>query len=94
MIDMVRDYTAIALGSAQATTSRIAHAGRVGVEQVNALVAEQLADPPGAAVVRRVVRSHEEIGERVHAEAEDEIRALREQVARLERMITGLRGDR
>ncbi len=94
MIDIVRDYTAIALGSAQATASRIAQTGRVGVEQVNALVAEQLADPPGAGVVRHVVRSHEVLGERVHTEVEDEIRALREQVARLERMIAGLRGDR
>ncbi|MGB7980509.1 MAG: hypothetical protein WCF36_06910 [Candidatus Nanopelagicales bacterium] len=94
MIDIFRDYTAIGMGSAQATTSRIVQTGRAGVDQVHALVSEQWADPPGAAVVRQVVRSHEALGARVHTEVEDEIRALREQVARLERMIAGLRGDR
>ncbi len=94
MIDIVKDYTAIARGNVQSTRSRIARTSRTGVQQVHALISEQLADPPGAGVVRQVVHSHEVLGERVHSEVEDEIRALREQVARLERMIAGLRGDR
>ncbi len=94
MIDIVKDYTAIAIGNAQSARNRIADTSRAGVEQVHAIMAEQLADPPGAGVVRQVVRSHEALGERVHNEVDDEIRVLREQVARLERMIAGLRGER
>lgn len=94
MIDIVRDYTAIVVGNTQATANWIAKTGRAGVQQVNGAVCEHLADPPGAGVLRHVVRSHEAIGERVHSEVDDEIRALRDQVARLERKIAGLRGDR
>jgi polyhydroxyalkanoate synthesis regulator phasin len=108
MIDIIRDYTAIGMGSAQATTSRVlgaAHSGALWVTtwghpeeatdhpQPAPSLIGSVARAPGALVAH----VQGEIGcvvERLGLVSEAEVRALRQQVQRLERHITDLRGDR
>jgi len=108
VIDIVRDYAAIGLGSAQATTANV-----VGAAQSGALwVAtwghpEPSGDHPDSrpTIVGSVARAPRALSDHVHAEldrvvqrlglvSEAEVRALRQQVQRLERHIGDLRGDR
>ena len=108
MIDIIRDYTAIGVGSAQATTARF-----VGAAHDGALWAatwgrpETLSEGPGGDVslVGAVARApgalmahiQDQCGrvvERLGLVSEAEVRALRAQVQRLERHLSDLRGDR
>ena len=108
MIDIIRDYTAIGMGSAQATTTKVMGAAQVGVLWVTTWGhPESAREHPEAeidllgAVVRapRALATHvqgecDRMVERLGLVSESEVRALRTQVQRLERHIGDLRGDR
>ena len=108
MIDIVRDYTAIGLGSAQATTARV-----VGAAQSSTHWLASWGDPvpagdhpeSRAGLVGSMARAPQALSAHVQSEVdrvverlglvtEAEVRALRQQVQRLERHIGDLRGDR
>jgi polyhydroxyalkanoate synthesis regulator phasin len=108
VIDIVRDYTAIGIGSTQATANRVVGTVHAGVDRVGTWGhPEQASDPtethrglvgsvvhaPGALVVH-VQRQIDGMVERLGLVSEAEVRALRQQVQRLERHISDLRGDR
>lgn len=108
MIDIVRDYAAIGLGSAQAATANVVGAAQSGARWVTAWGRpEPAADHSDAhatllgAVTRtpQALSTHiqgeiERVVERLGLVSEAEVRALRHQVQRLERHIGDLRGDR
>lgn len=115
MIDIVRDYTAIGIGSTQATANRVVGAAHAGAEWVTTWGRpepasdrpESASDHPephpgligsvvGApgALIAHVQRQIDSIVERLGLVSEAEVRALRQQVQRLERHISDLRGDR
>ena len=108
MIDIVRDYTAIGIGSTQATANRVVGAAHASADWVGTwgLPAQAGEHPephpslvgsviriPGA-LVAHVQRQIEDMVERLGLVSEAEVRALRQQVQRLERHISDLRGDR
>ncbi len=108
MIDIVRDYTAICLGSAQATTAKVVGGAQTGVHWVTTWGRpESVGDPAEspATHIAAVARAPRAISAHVQGEvdrmvgrlglvSEAEVRALRQQVQRLERRIGDLRGDR
>jgi len=108
VIDIVRDYTAIGVGSAQATTAKVVGAAQSGALWVTTWGhPEAPADDPdnrptlvgSVARAPRALSAHvqgeiERVVERLGLVSEAEVRALRHQVQRLERHIGDLRGDR
>jgi hypothetical protein len=108
VIDIVRDYTAIGLGSAQATTAKVVGAAHSSVQWVTtlghpaptgghaesrpSLVASVVHVP--MALSAQLQSEIDCIVERLGLVSETEVRALRNQVQRLERHIGDLRGDR
>ena len=108
MIDIVRDYTAIGIGSTQATTNRVVGAAHASAEWVTTWGhPEQASDHPEphpsligsvarvpGALVAHMQRQIDGVVERLGLVSEAEVRALRQQVQRLERHISDLRGDR
>jgi hypothetical protein len=108
VIDIVRDYTAIGVGSVQATTIRVLDAAHSSAQWVTSRgrpeqAAEdsepsagplgRLARAPGA-LVAHVQGEIDRVVHRLGLVSEAEVRALRQQVQRLERRISDLRGDR
>lgn len=109
VIDMVRDYVWIGLGSVQATTTRALAAGRSGGGQL--LAAATPPNPPrnpaegmelaraalasGCGVVSDVMGADLEgvIG-RLGLVKKSELIAVRQQIHRIERRMTDVRGDR
>jgi len=108
VIDIVRDYTAIGIGSTQATANRVVGAAHASAQWVttwgNPEQANDHPEPqrglvgsvvraPGA-LIAHVQRQIDGMVERLGLVSEAEVRALRQQVQRLERHISDLRGDR
>lgn len=106
MIDIVRDYTSIGIGSAQATTNRVLGVAHSSAQWVITWGhPERAGDSSDASLIGSVIRAPWVILAHVQAEidravervglvSEAEVRALRHQVQRLERHIADLRGDR
>lgn len=108
MIDIVRDYAAIGLGSAQAATANIMGVAQSGARWATSWVhLEPAVEDPDqhASLLGTVVRTPQALSthmqgeidrlvERLGLVSEAEVRALRHQVQRLERHISDLRGDR
>jgi hypothetical protein len=108
VIDIVRDYTAIGMGSAQATTNRVLGAAHSSAQWMRTWGhPEMAAEPAGSNVslIGSAVRAPRALAGHARAEidcvvqrlglvSEAEVRALRQQVQRLERHISDLRGDR
>jgi polyhydroxyalkanoate synthesis regulator phasin len=108
VIDIVRDYTAIGIGSTQATANRVVGAAHTGAHLVTTWGhPEQASDHTGTrptligsvvgvpgALIAHVQRQIDGVVERLGLVSEAEVRALRQQVQRLERHISDLRGDR
>jgi polyhydroxyalkanoate synthesis regulator phasin len=108
VIDIVRDYTAIGMGSAQATTNRVLGAAHSSAQWMRTWGHGEQAGKPAEShvgLVGSVVRAPKALVSRAQAEvdcvverlglvSEAEVRALRQQVQRLERHISDLRGDR
>jgi polyhydroxyalkanoate synthesis regulator phasin len=108
VIDIVRDYTAIGIGSTQATANRVVGAAHASADWASTWGHPERAGEhpePRPGVVGCVVRApgvlvahaqHQIDGmvERLGLVSEAELRALRQQVQRLERHISDLRGDR
>ena len=108
VIDIIRDYTAIGLGTAQATTDRVVGAGRDGLSRVSGW--GQSPDDDGSeastgellGTITRVPtlvvgRAHGELGRAVDLlglASNAEVRALRAHVQGLERRVSDLRGER
>ena len=108
MIDIVRDYAAIGVGSVQAASARAVGAGRAGAERVGALGVDARALgsrpealTPGAALSR----SREILGSLVGGDVDSligrlglvkrsELNAVRQQMHRLERRLGEVRGER
>ena len=108
MIDILKDYTAIGVGSAQATTAKVVGAAQFGAlwvatgGQPQALsehpdaevgLAGALVRAPGA-LAGHIQQRCDRVVDRLGLVSEAEVRALRAQVQRLERHISDLRGDR
>ncbi len=107
VIDIIRDYTAIGLGTAQATTDRVVGAGRDGMSRVSGwgLADDDAPEASGAQLFGTITRvptlmvnrAHGELGravERLGLASNAEVRALRQHVAGLERRVGDLRGER
>jgi polyhydroxyalkanoate synthesis regulator phasin len=108
MIDIVRDYTAIGVGSAQATTNRVLGSAHAGAQWLSAWGHPEQAGghpEPRPSLIGSVARAPRSLAahvqgdidcvvERLGLVSEAEVRALRHQVQRLERHINDLRGDR
>ena len=103
MIDIIRDYAAIGMGTAQATSNRIVGVSRAGVGHAlawsSSTLAEVQQDPIGT-----VTQGPTALAARVHSELDravgrvgyvsgEEVRALRLQVQKMERRIAEMRGD-
>ena len=103
MIDIIRDYAAIGMGTAQATSNRVVGVSRAGVGHALAWTSSTLADvsqdPVGtvtqgpAVLVSRVHSELDRAVGRVGYVSGEEVRALRLQVQKMERRIAELRGD-
>ncbi len=107
VIDIIRDYTAIGLGTAQATTDRVVGAGRDGLSRVSGwgLADDDAPEASGAELLGTITRvptlmvnrAHGELGRAVEwlgLASNAEVRALRQHVAGLERRVGDLRGER
>jgi putative NADPH-quinone reductase len=108
VIDIVRDYTAIGRGSAQASVNRVRGAAHSGVRWVTTWGhPEHEGDHPDQhlGLMGSVARAPRSLAAHVQAEVDclverlglvtdAEVRALRQQVQRLERHLSELRGDR
>lgn len=104
MIDMVRDYTAIGVGTLQATTARIAGVGR-GTAQLVASAPDptgsfRVFDPRVQLSVLHDVGRHllsgdlEAVISRIGLAKKSEVTAVRAQLQRLERRVADGRGER
>jgi polyhydroxyalkanoate synthesis regulator phasin len=108
VIDIVRDYTAIGIGSTQATANRVVGAAHASAQWVTTWgepgqatdhpepqrgLVGTVVQAPGA-LIAHVQRQIDSMVERLGLVSEAEVRALRQQVQRLERHISDLRGDR
>jgi hypothetical protein len=108
MIDIVRDYTAIGMGGAQAATNRVLGAAQASAHRVRSWgypggtgdhpdappsLVGWVARAPGA-LVAHARGEIDCLVERLGLVSETEVRTLRQQVQRLERHISDLRGDR
>ncbi len=108
MLDIVRDYTAIAVGNAQAGTARVLEAG-VGTAERIASVGSRVGvlDEPGQlldprASVERVRRAagfvrqadRDKVIHHLGLVKRSELHAVRMQLQRVERLLSDARGDR
>jgi hypothetical protein len=104
VIDIIRDYTAIGMGAAQATGGRVVSAGLTGagsaVAWTASTVAEIRQDPLGS-----VGRAPTMVATHVHGGLDRaagwmgsasgaQVRALRRHVGQVEQRLAGLRGER
>lgn len=106
VIDIIRDYTAIGLGTAQATTDRVVGAGRDGLSRVSGWgPTDDAPEASGAELLGTITRMPTVMVNRAHGElgravewlglaSNAEVRALRQHVAGLERRVGDLRGER
>lgn len=109
MIDIARDYAAIAMGTSQATTARVAstaHSAILGAAwTIRPTVAAEDRPSGGLGVGRAVARVRGLAGDVLHAQAdrvagllglvsESEVTVLQQRIHRLERRIADLRSDR
>ena len=107
VIDIIRDYTAIGLGTAQATTDRVVGAGRDGLSHMSGwgLTDDDAPEASGADFLGTITRVPNVMVNRAHGElgravewlglaSTAEVRALRAHVAGLERRVSDLRGER
>ena len=102
MIDIVKDYTAIGVGTAQATATRIAGIGRGGVGLVSGEDASLrvLVDPRAQAQLLRgivdtvLAGDVEKVIHKVGLAKRSEVNAVRVQLQRIERILADTRGDR
>jgi hypothetical protein len=107
VIDIVRDYLAIGMGSAQAVTAEVAGAGRAGVSRLSALV--DLPEPSASLVAAdpRVVLGRgrdalvglrttdlDALASRLGLAKKSEVHAVRQQLHRLERRLSEVRRER
>lgn len=108
MIDIVRDYSAIGMGTAQAATARVLGVGRGAVEGITSLAQVELpalrgplSEAPRAAaghgrdVLRGVVAGDVDgVINRLGLVKKSELQAVRLQLHRLERRLGEVRGER
>lgn len=107
MIDMVRDYTAISLGTAQAASARVAAAGRDAIGVVTGLRSVDLSPPQppvfdprtqlavGREVARGVLSGDlDAVISRIGLAKKSELNAVLAQLQRLERRLGDGRTDR
>lgn len=109
VIDMVRDYAAIGVGTAQATTTRAVVVGRAGVDRLTSLGRSDtvaLPAPVGSLSPREAVgRGREAVSGilsgdvdsligRLGLAKKSELHAVRQQIHRLERRLGEVRGER
>ncbi len=109
MIDMVRDYAAISVGTAQATTTRAVGVGRAGVDRLTSVGRSDTAalrGPMGSLSPRAAVdRGREAVSGvlggdvdgvigRLGLAKKSELHAVRQQIHRLERRLGEVRGER
>lgn len=110
MIDIVRDYAAIGMGTAQAATGRVVRVGRTAVDHVielgstqSAALGQQFTDRPSAGQVAergRVLLAGivnpdiDGLVTRLGLAKRSELNAVRQQMHRLERRLGEVRGDR
>lgn len=109
MIDIVRDYAAIGVGTVQATTTRAVGVGRAGVDRLTGLghVDTRLVPPsreslsPRAAVTRGrdavtglLGGDVDSLIGRLGLVKKSELHAVRQQIHRLERRVGEVRGER
>ncbi len=110
MIDIVRDYAAIGMGTAQAATGRVVRLGRAGVDRAiavgtaqSATLGEQISERPSLGEAAQ--RGRELLAGLVNPDVDglihrlglakgSELHAVRQQMHRLERRIGEARGDR
>lgn len=107
MIDIVRDYLAIGLGSAQAVTAEVAGAGQAGARRISALVdlpepsvTLAAADPRVVlgwgwdAIVGLRATDLDTLAGRLGLAKKSEVNAVRQQLQRLERRLSEVRRER
>ena len=107
MIDIVRDYVSIGMGSVQAVTAEVAGAGRAGVNQVAAQLGAAGdvlggARPEGESVIavgRGLLDSLRQadldaVASRLGLAKKSEVHAVRQQIQRLERRLGEDRRER
>jgi polyhydroxyalkanoate synthesis regulator phasin len=107
VIDIVRDYAAIGMGSAQAVTAEVAGAGRAGARRVSSLVDLQaigsaVANPDPRSVAARGREALtglrgtdlDTVASRLGLAKKSEVHAVRQQIHRLERRLGEVRRDR
>lgn len=106
MIDIVRDYASIGMGTTQAATSRVVGAGRSGVERIAGLAGHGPAGWAEQVGPREALeRGREVVGSVLHADLDglvarlglvkkSELNAVRMHVQRLERRLGEVRGER
>ncbi|HEX6888870.1 MAG TPA: hypothetical protein VF143_12260 [Candidatus Nanopelagicales bacterium] len=109
MIDIVRDYAAIGMGTAQAATTRVAGVGRDAVEAVVGLAQVDPASLPlpsvtvdpramasqGRDAVRGLLAGDVDgVINRLGLVKKSELHAVRAQLHRLERRLGDVRGER
>jgi hypothetical protein len=107
VIDIVRDYLAIGMGSAQAVTTEVAGAGRAGVTRLSAIVelpdpglSLAVADPRtvlgwGRAAVGGLRSTDlDALASRLGLAKKSEVHAVRQQLHRLERRLSDVRRER
>ena len=110
MIDIVRDYASIGMGTAQATTSRVVGVGRAGVARVAAfgpldpaslgrslesrLTAREAVGRGRGAVGGLLGADVDGVVNRLGLAKKSELHAVRQQLQRLERRLGEVRGER
>jgi hypothetical protein len=107
VIDIVRDYVAIGMGSAQAVTAEVAGAGRAGATRISSLVdlsgvgsALSSPDPRSVAVRGRDALAGlrgtdlDAVASKLGLAKKSEVHAVRQQIHRLERRLGEVRRDR
>jgi polyhydroxyalkanoate synthesis regulator phasin len=109
VIDIVRDYAAIGMGTAQAATTRVAGVGREAIGAVVGLAQVDTASlpMPNVQVDARAVASHgrdavrgllagdvDGVINRLGLAKKSELNAVRVQLHRLERRLGDVRGER
>lgn len=108
VIDIVRDYSAICRGTTRATTNRVlgaasasvlwvstgGHPERAGVQSEDEVSLSAAVTGAPRHLVTHLHGEVDRVVEQLGLVSEAEVRALRQQVQRLERHISDLRGDR
>lgn len=107
MIDIVRDYASIGIGTAQATTARTVGTGRAGVARIGSLaqvdraaLGSALAGLVPAAAIGRARETGalgidvDQVISRLGLVKTSELNAVRHQLQRIERRLGEVRGER